>query len=299
MLKNYFKIAWRNLVLHKAFSFINIGGLSIGIAACLLIALYVNYELSYDAYHINKNRIARITNEILTPEADNLTLALSPALLAATLNHNYAEVETAVRFAPVKAVMKINNQLFNEDFVYKTDANVFNVFTYRFIEGDPSKALTDPHNIVITESLAEKYFGKFNAIGENITCNKQLYRVSGVMANLPENSDLKIDALLPADFSKINKWLDDDFSVYTFVLFRQKINYSAFANKLASISKLDIQPEFNKMGAVKYSVKFNIEALKDVHFVSGNLGDTEKGDRQLVYIFSILAIVILVIALLN
>jgi len=299
MLKNYLKIAWRNLIRHKAFSFINIGGLSIGIAACLLISLYVNYELSYDAYHVNKNRIVRLTNVMHTPESDNVTIALSPTLLATTLKHNYPEVETAVRFEPVKAVMKVDNQLFNADFVYKADANVFNVFTYRFVEGGPAGALTDPHSIVITAALAEKYFGRTNVMGKNITCNNVIYKVSAVLADLPENSDLKIDALLPADFEKITKWLDDDFSVYTFVLFKQTVNYAAFANKLAVISKKDIQPELNKVGAAKYSLKFNIEHLKDVHFASGNLGDTEKGDKQLVYIFSILAIVILIIALLN
>ncbi|HEY2581064.1 MAG TPA: ABC transporter permease [Mucilaginibacter sp.] len=299
MIKNYLKIAWRNLIRHKAFSLINIGGLSIGIAACLLISLYVNYELSYDGYNTKKDRIVRITNMMRTPESDNVTIALSPTLLATTLNHNYPEVQTAVRFAPDKAIIKVNNQLFTEDNVYKADANVFDVFDYRFIGGNPSTALVDPHNIVITASLAKKYFGNNNAMGKSITCNKQLCRVSGVLADLPANSDLKIDALLPGDFYKTTKWLDDDFAVYTFVLFKQKTDYANFAHKLDVISKQDIQPELNKQGAVKYSLKFSIEALKDVHFVAGNMGDTVKGDKQLVYIFSVLAIVILVIALLN
>ncbi|WP_426668275.1 ABC transporter permease [Mucilaginibacter sp. McL0603] len=299
MLKNYLKIAWRNLLRHKAFSFINIGGLSIGITACLLISFYVNYQLSFDTYHAKKDRIVRITNMMRTPESDNVTIALTPTLLATALNHNYPEVETAIRFEPEQAVMKVNDQLFKEEFVYKTDANLFNVFDYQLKEGDPARALTDPHSIVITESLAKKYFGINSAMGENITCNKVLYRVSGILADLPENSDLKINALLPGDFSKVKNWMDDDFAVYTFVLFRQKPDYAALANKLAIISKKDIQPELNKMGAVKYSMKFNIEPLKDVHFISSNLGDTVKGDKQLVYIFSVLAMVILVIALLN
>jgi putative ABC transport system permease protein len=299
MLKNYFKIAWRNLIRHKAFSLINIGGLSIGIAACLLISLYVNYELSYDSYHQKRDRIVRVTNIMRTPETDNITIALAPGLLATTLKQNYPEVETAVRFEPDRAIMKVNDQLFKETNVYKTDANVFDVFSYSFIEGNAATALTDPHSIVITASLAKKYFGTNNAIGKTIICNNQPCRVSAVLADLPENSDLKIDALLPGDFSKIKNWMDDDFSDYTFVLFKQKIDYAGFAKKLADISKNGIQPELNKMGAVKYSVKFNIEPLKDVHFVQGNLGDTPKGDKQLVYIFSILAVVIMVIALLN
>src|ERR1700750_2225100 len=102
MLKNYLKIAWRNLLRHKVFSLINIGGLSIGIAACLLISLYVNFELNYDAYHLKKDRIVRITNLVHTPEADNLNIALTPVMLATALRQNYPEVETAVRFEPDK-----------------------------------------------------------------------------------------------------------------------------------------------------------------------------------------------------
>ena len=299
MIKSYLKIAWRNLVRHKSFSFINIGGLSIGIAACLLISLYVHYQLSYDAYHTKKDRIVRISNLMHTPENDNVNVALSPALLATALNHNYPEVEAAVRFEPDAAVMKVNNQLFKEDNVYKADADIFKVFTYKFAEGTPDQALSDPHSIVITETLAKKYFGAGSAIGKNITCNGQLCRISAVLEDLPENSDLKISALLPVDYSKTTTWIADDFSVYTFVLFKQKPDIKAFEKKLAKISKQEIQPELNKMGAVKYSLTFNAEPLTDVHFSDGKIGDTIKGDKQLVYIFSILSIVILIIALLN
>jgi len=299
MIKSYLKIAWRNLVRHKSFSFINIGGLSIGIAACLLISLYVHYQLSYDAYHTKKDRIVRISNLMHTPENDNVNMALSPALLATALNHNYPEVEAAVRFEPDAAVMKVNNQLFKEDNVYKADADIFKVFTYKFAEGTPDQALSDPHSIVITETLAKKYFSAGSAIGKNVICNGQLCRISAVLEDLPENSDLKISALIPADYSKTTTWLADDFSVYTFVLFKQKPDIATFENKLAKISKQEIQPELNKMGAVKYSMKFNAEPLTDVHFSDGKLGDTVKGDKQLVYIFSILSIVILIIALLN
>jgi len=298
MLKNYLKIAWRNLLRHKAFSLINIGGLSIGIAACLLISLYVNYQLSYDDYHVKKDRIVRVTNMMRTPETDNVSVALAPTLLATALK-SYPEVETAVRFEPDRAVMKVNGRLFNEGNVYKADANVFDVFSWHFKEGDAANALTDPHSIVITASIAKKYFGEGSAIGKTITCNKILCRVSAVLEDLPENSDLPVNALLPNEFSKITTWMGDDFSVYTYVLFRQRPNLDAFQRKLDVISKRDIQPELNKMGAVKYSLKFYMQPLSELHFASGYMGDTPKGDKQLIYIFSALAIVILVIALLN
>ena len=200
------------------------------------------------------------------------------------------------RFEPVKTVIKINNQVFNQDNVFAADADVFKVFTCTFLQGEATTALADPHNVVITASLAKKYFGSQDAMGKDIDFNKKPYRVGAIIADLPENSDLKFSALLPADFSKTTKWMDDDFSVYTYVLFKQQIEKRHFQAKLNLICKKDIQPELDKMGAVKYALHFDPEPLKEVHFDSTYMGDTPKGDKQLVYIFSVLAIVILFIA---
>src|ERR1700749_3005964 len=128
MLKTSLKISWGNLIRHKSFSFINIGGLSIGIAACLLISLYVHYQLSFDAANSKKDRILRISNLMHTPEKDNINLALSPVLLGTTLKRSYPEVQTAVRFSPTKGVMKLNGQVFKQDNIYAADANRFDVF---------------------------------------------------------------------------------------------------------------------------------------------------------------------------
>ncbi|HVW97708.1 MAG TPA: ABC transporter permease [Mucilaginibacter sp.] len=299
MIKNYFKIAWRNLIRHKVFSIINIGGLSAGIAACLLISLYVNYELSFDDSQPKKGRIVRITNLMHTPENDNVNIALSPVLLANYLINNDPKVETAVRFEPDRAVIKVNNQLFQEDNVYKTDTSIFRVFHYKFLEGNAATALTDMHSIVLTHSLAIKYFGAQAAVGKTVICNKSPYRVTAVLDDLPDNSDLKFNALALEDFSKTTRWMADDFAVYTYVLFKEKPDLAAFEKKLAVVSKREVQPELDKMGAVKYSLEFKVEPLKQVHFSAGKLGDTPKGDKQLVYIFSVLAGTILLVALLN
>ncbi len=299
MLKSYLKIAWRNLIWHKSFSFINIGGLSIGIAACLLISLYVHYQLSFDAANSKKDRILRVSNVIHTPENDNINMALTPELLGTTLNRSFPEVQTAVRFAPTKGVIKLNGQIFKEDDIYTADANIFDVFDYKFAEGSPAQALTDLHGLTLTKTAAIKYFGKGSAVNKTFTCNGKLYHVSAVLEDLPENSDLKFTILLPAEFYKTTSWLEDDFSVYTYVLFKQRPNAAAFEKKLAKFSKETIQQEFNKIGATKYYVEFNTEPLANVHFSVGKLGDTPKGDKQLVYIFSLLAGVILFIALLN
>lgn len=299
MLKNYLKIAWRNLLRHKTFSVINIGGLAIGIAACLLISLYVHYEVSYDTYHTKGSRIVRITNLMRTPEKDNVNIALSPTLLASTLKHDYPDVEAITRFEPDKAIIKAGNQLYNEDNVYGTDAEIFKLFNYPLTEGDPNTALTDRQGIVLSAKLAKKYFGNQKALGQLVTYNKKPYHVTGVLAELPENSDLKISALTNGNFEKETRWMDADFAVYTFVLFRNKPDLAVLEKKLALISKRDLQPELNRTGAVGYSVQFNAELLKDVHFSPEKMGDTPKGDKLLVYIFSVLAMLILLIALLN
>ena len=150
MTKNYLKIAWRNLLRNKLFSVINIGGLALGIAACLLISLYVHHQLSYDSFNTKKDRIVRVTNMMHTPEKDNVNIALTPTLLATTVR-NYPEVETAVRFQPLRATVKVNNQLFKEDNFCQADANVFDVFSFKFLEGSPAQALTDPNTIVLTQ----------------------------------------------------------------------------------------------------------------------------------------------------
>lgn len=224
MIKNYLKIAWRNLLRHKTFSVINVGGLAIGIAACLLISLYVHYELSYDAYHTKGNRIVRITNLMRTPEKDNVNIALSPTLLATTLKHDYPDVEAITRFEPGKAIIKAGNQLYNEDNVFGTDGEIFKVFNYPLTEGDANTALTDKQGIVLSAKLAKKYFGNQTALGKNITYNKKPYHVTGVLTELPENSDLRISALVNGNFEKETKWMDADFAVYTFVLFRDEPN---------------------------------------------------------------------------
>ena len=129
MIKNYLKIAWRNLLKHKSFSLINILGLSIGIAACLIIFLYVAHELAFDQYNDKADRIARITTKMKTPESDML-FGTSPSLLAAVLKKDFPEVEATVRLEPASPVMKLNNEIIKEDAFYKADQSVFSIFDF-------------------------------------------------------------------------------------------------------------------------------------------------------------------------
>lgn len=297
MVRNYLTIAWRNLLKHKFFSIINILGLAIGIAACLMISLYVHNEISYDLYNLKADRIVRVTATIHTPESD-LVLATSPIPLADFLKKDYPEVESAVRFEPAPVTVKFNNDVFSEASFYKTDQTVFSIFSFDFIEGSPAGALLNPNSIVLTEAIAKKYFGNQPALGKTMICNELPILVTGVIRNRPANSDMQIDALLSAVYPPGSGWMDD-FDHYTYILFKKIPDLKAFKQKLALLSAKYIQPDLDKEGANKYKVGFELEPLAAVHFDSGKLADTPKGNRQFNYIFSLLAVFILVIALLN
>ncbi|GAB4022547.1 ABC transporter permease [Spirosoma migulaei] len=298
MLANYLKIARRHLWTNKLYTGLNAGGLAVGLTACLLMVLYVKHEFTYDSFHKNADRIVRVTTTITTPDAP-ISVASCSILLASALKRDYPEVETAARFEPVSAPIRYGTKLQNEPNVYYAEQAVFSVFSYPFIEGNPARALTEPNTAVVTESFARKYAGRTSVLGKTFLCNKKLYRITGVMADLPSNADMKISALLAKDYSTYTDWLVDDFPVYTFLLFRQSPNLNAFDKKLAVLSKTYIQPELKKVGAVGYAVVFQTEFLKDVHFSQGKMADMPKGNKQYGYLFLFLAGFVLVIALLN
>nr|WP_293839181.1 ABC transporter permease [uncultured Arsenicibacter sp.] len=298
MITNYLKISIRNLWRHRLYSAINLGGLAIGLAAFLLMLLYVRHEFTYDRYHANADRIYRITTELKTPE-NPMAMASSPTLLATVLNRDYPEVDKAVRLSPTSAVVRFGDKLLNESSVYYADQAVFSVFSYAFLAGNPAQALVQPNSAVVTESFARKYANRVDVVGRSFQCNKQTYQITGVIADPPSNSDLKVNALLSHDFSKVTGWLVDDFNAYTFVLFRNVPDPGSFDRKLAKLSRSAVQPELNKMGAKEYSVLFHSEALPDAHFSTGKLADHPKGNRQLGYLFLFLAFFVLIVALLN
>jgi putative ABC transport system permease protein len=298
MLQNYLKIAWRNLLRHKAFSLINILGLSTGLAACFMIFLYVQHELTYDQYNTKADRIVRVTARIQGPETD-MNFAACPIPLGSAIKKDIPEVETSVRLQPRTSTINHNNELISETGFFKTEQSVFDVFSLNFIEGSAPGALQQPNTIVLSQPIAKKYFGNGSALGKTLTCDGQPYKVTGVIEDRPANSDFKIAALLSSDVAKVTAWLEDDFTVYTFALFKNKPDLKSFEKKLAQMSTLYVQPELIAAGAKDYKVSFAAEMLKDVHFSKEKLLDTPKGNKQFNYIFSILAGFILFIALLN
>lgn len=296
MIKNYLVIAWRNLLKHKSFSVINILGLAIGIAACLVIFLHVYHESTFDQYNTYADRIVRVTSTIHTPESD-VVLATSPGALADALKKDFPEVNTAVRLESTVQAIKHGNEVFKEQGFYKADADVFSVFSFDFIEGNSKNALQRPQSVVLTQTMAKKYFGESSPLGKILTSNGHDLLVTGVVKDRPVNSDMPIEALLSGDFSKTAAW--GDFDLYTFILFHQQPDLKTFEKKLLGITTQFVDPLLNGDGSTGYSARLDLEPLAEVHFSQDKLLDTQKGSRQSNYIFTSLAIFILVIALLN
>jgi len=293
---NYLKITARRLLRQKAFSLINILGLSMGLAACLIIYLYVYSEMTFDAYNPFAGRTARVTSIIHSPESD-LALAASPQPLGGALQRDYPEVEAVARLDDSSFAIRRGADVLAADNFYFSEPSIFRIFLFRFLEGSAAHALAQPNSIVLNQSMEKKYFGDKPALGETLICNGSPWKVTAVVADRPANSDLPINALLFKDF-KTADWNFDDFTCYTFVLFHQTPDLRRFNKELASLDKYT-RPMLDEAGAKGWAFRFEAEALREVHFSQGKMMDTSKGNLQFNRIFSALAVFILLIALLN
>ncbi len=293
---NYLKITARRLLRQRTISLINIFGLSVGLAACLLIYLYVRHELSYDTYHPNAERVARLTTVIHGAGSD-VDVALAPFPAGTNLLRSFPEVEAVARVdAESDLVIRVGTEILGpKNFMY-SEQSIFSIFGFKFLEGTAAGALTARNSMVLSRSAEKKYFGSQSALGKTLECNRKPYLVTGVFADQPANTDLRIDGILYKDFSN-DSWLADDFA-YTYVLFRHKPDLAQFDQRLSRLTAM-AQPSLDENAGKDWRLIFHSEALTDVHFARGHQGDNPKGDRQFDRVFSALAIIILVIALLN
>lgn len=300
MLSNYIKVAIRNLLRQKGFSFINILGLALGIACTALIGMWVNDELSYDRFHNDFDRLYRITATL--PEM-KVHAAVSSAPLALAVKAELPEVEEAVRISGVnRDLMQVGDVKFEEKGVMYADSNFFKVFNFPFIKGDKESALLNPEGIVITEEMAKKYFGSTDVLEKTIRKNdKENFTVTGVIANIPDNSHLQFDFVQPMRFLartnndlKNNIW--DNFNYYSYIKLNDKVQQSK--STLADIEK-KMQAIYKKNEAV-LKVGFVLQPITKVHLYSNFLADIPgHGNAQNVYIFMVVAVFILVVACLN
>lgn len=310
MLGNYLKLALRNLKKNKSFSAINVLGLAIGIATCLLITLYVLDELSYDRQNIKAGRIYRVNADI-NFGGTLQKLAVAPDPLAFTMVNEYPQVENAVRFRNYgSSVVRKGEQNIKEEKIISVDATLFDVFTLPMIAGNPKTALREPNTVVITEAIAEKYFGTTQAVGQVLRFDNQTdYKVTGVIENLPPNMHFDFDffvSMAGSEESKQNNWVSFNFNTY--LLLREGTRPETIVKKFEEVADKYLFPQaVDLMGITRESfeksgsyLRFSLTPLTDIHLKSDKLSELgPNSDIQFVYTFSAVALLILVIACVN
>ena len=283
MFKNYLKIALRNFFKHKGYSFINIAGLAVGIACCSLIFLWVKDELSYDKFHDNIDEIYRV---ILDHEGQWWTS--SPWAFAPILKQNYPEVLKSTRYAGRTRLLRYGEHSYYEQGAL-VDEDFFEIFTFPFIQGDPQTALSALNTIVLTEEAAEKYFPSEDPMGKVLIMNNETdLTVTGVIKNVPSNSTIQFDFLAPVRLigeERLNSWALESWS---FLLMKKGASADDFIEKISGLVM-----EYDRRTDQK--VLASIQPFSRIYLYS--LSGT--GPILYVYIFSIIALLILLIACIN
>lgn len=310
MYKNFFTIAWRNLAKKKAYSFINIFGLGLGIACCVLIFMFVQDELSYDNYHNNGERIYRVVHgesQTGNPEdgRSGPFWVWNNAPVGPALKNDFPEIEKVVQFSGRSDILlTYGDKVYQEVGVFFMDSTAFDVFSWPMLKGNPKTALAAPYSIVLTETAARKYFGQEDPMGKVIKgsdspgrANQGDYTVTGIIADLPPNSHFRFEILLSLNtFRKsipeiFESWGYVDF--YTYFLVGEQFDEAAFRKKIP-----DFLARHKAWPDSRYLI--DIEPLKDVYLrTEAERQPGETGSLANIYVFSIIGIFILVIAMIN
>lgn len=299
MFRTYFKIAYRNIIKDKAYSIINISGLAIGLAASILILLWVQNELSYDRFHENASQIYRITCNFGDTKS-----AASPAGMPAGLKAEMPVIKNTVRLTPgfPSILFETGSKKFEEKRVFYADQSFMDVFSFPLLKGNRATALQQVDGILITQEMAVKYFGSEDPIGKVIRKdNEESVVVTGVLANIPANSDLQFDFILPmaslartSNDLKNNSW--DNFNFYDYVQLDKSFDPSA-PNLLKLEKQID---QIAQQHSSDMKASFQLQPLTNIHLAPERLGDIPgHGNAQYVNIFFIIAILILVVACIN
>lgn len=301
MFKNLLLVAIRNFRKDKWYTLLNILGLTIGITFSLLLIFYIKDELSYDGYNEKANRLYRINAYIQEQEKPEMKLAITQYVLSPTLKKDYPEVEDAVRVVRNgKTLFKNGDQHLYEDKIYVVDSNFFRVFTHQFIEGDAATALIAPKSIVITQPVAEKFFGASKGVLGKSLQNDQgdVFKVTGVIKDVPKNSHLLFNMLisnstLPKDYQ--NNW--GGFNIYNYVVLKPNVNPQDFQKKLLPMYNKYMAPIF-----AQYNIKihYGVQQVTAIHLHSDMTNEPESlGSMSYIYTFSAVALFMLLIACIN
>ncbi|MGA7838725.1 MAG: ABC transporter permease, partial [Ignavibacteriaceae bacterium] len=310
MLKNYLHVAIRNIKNSKGISLINIVGLAIGITCCIAIFLYVKNELSYDTFNKKADQIYRV---YLNGKINGRVIlsASSTAPLGEEMTKELPEVLNYVRVRSFGIpVIRYKDKIFSEDKFYLADSTFFDVFTVKFLEGDPSTALTKPNTVVITKEMAEKYFGSEDPIGKILNADKKRdYIVTGVVEKFPANSHFHFDflgSLSTYEDSRNPFWLSNNY--YTYLLLSKGTDVKVLQEKINSVVRKFVAPQVQTVAGISLSqflaagnkYDFELQPLKSIHLHSHLEGEVEpNSDINYIYIFSAIGLAILLIACIN
>jgi putative ABC transport system permease protein len=316
MFKNYtvpagLKIAWRNLIKNKVFSFINIAGLSIGISTCFIIMLYVQNELSFDRYNKNADRIVRVVFKANINGGKIFEANVMPPV-ARTMKSDYPEVQDATRLQQAGAPkISYKDKTFNDDQLAFVDPNFFNIFSLPLIEGDVKTALQQPNTVIITKTIAKKYFGNEDALGKtlNLPDNHVVFTVTGVINDVPANSHFHFDlfgSMNSVDQAKSDSWMESNF--FTYLLLKPGADYKILESKLPGMVEKYMGPQIQQgmgMSLNQFITKgnqmgFALQPLTSIHLGShSNYELSPPGNSTYVYAFGAIAIFMLLIACIN
>jgi putative ABC transport system permease protein len=296
MIKNYFIIAFRSLHKHLSYSVINVFGLSVGLATCILLVTWIKHELSYDKFNEKADRIYRGCLEY-SFGGQTAKTPVSPTALLPAMQKNFAEVETGVRIYHASAsngfILRHDDKLFEERKFMYADSTFFHVFSFSLQKGNQQKALTEPNSVILSRSMAKKYFDSEDIIGKTIQVNNQAdYTITGLMEDVPANSTLQFDFI--ASFSSLAAsretiWWTANYETY--ILLTPGTDVTALFSKTNELVKKELASELTTPGDY---VKYNFFPLKGIYLHSGLASDI-----QYVYIFGSIALLVLFIACIN
>ena len=302
LIKNYLKSTLRSIKRHKGYAFINIAGLAIGMACCILILMYITTELRYDRYHENADRIFRLGLDA-NMGGTTVVTPISNVPSAPTLIQGYPEVLNAVRIRTVsKRAMQYEDKIFFENSILYVDSAVFQVFTFPMIKGDPTTALKPAYSIVLTEETARRYFGNKNPMGKILKYNNQYdFTVTGVIENVPHNSHFTFDmlcsyeTLYDLDRKAMEEWFN--FRDYTYLLLSEGIDYKELEQKFPALIDKYMGDMLKALGG---EIDFFLQPLKSIHLHS-NMENEIRPNSSItyIYIFAAIGLFILCIACIN
>ena len=297
MISNYLKVAVRNLMRNKVFSAINILGLAIGMACCMLILLYVQDELSYDRHHENADRIFRLADEVRV-SGKTYRVAVTPFQMGPALVQDYPTVVDAVRFSRdigEKTLVETGEESFYEPGVMFTDSNIFRVFDFPLSNGDPQTALREPYSIVLSAAMARKYFGDDDPMGRPLSVDRKLYKVTGILEEPTYNTHLQFDFLATPIESDDDGWIAHSY--YTYLLLRDENAASELEQALPDFVERHVRDRDKDR---RMQMKPFLQPLTDIHLHSNLESEVSPGgDIRYVYLFIAIALFVLLLACIN